>query len=621
MKKHFLLVTALLAAISMNSLFAQEPVLPEGMEILTPEGVVVTTNSERAYDKDKPITVAGSKEAGYKVYFTAEDAAHGEELWVSDGTKAGTKMVKDIYPGPNSSGVRYITRFNDKVVFQATGNDDDGSELWISDGTEGGTYMLLDINILGSSDPHGFTQLDESRFIFGAIDWESQLYDEAGAQHWLWISDGTPEGTQLLKDCQVIYPGSNINNDDAYHFVRVGRKVFFKGDTKDNEFGEELWITDGTEGGTFMLADINKNVVNEVTGATAGAQLDWFTNFKNEKLFFKAYSDEYGAEPFVSDGTPEGTHIIKDMYEGFNDNGLPRGNGAFTPRVYKDMVLFRGYHPTYGNELFRTDFTEAGTYMVADLNKTPTDTGTDNGAPDLFCEFDGVMFMKAQTGTDANLKDIYGCQCGLELIYTDGTEEGTKIPQSDLNPGTGNNAAWEGIVVSGSFYFRAQDKPPGGSQLWELFKIDHKDEFPIQVVDLGPGADFVHTLRNLNGDLIFTSQIIPQLFKYHYRKSNYDPEKDAGEMDPVFGPADIKKVKQDAISIGFYPNPAHETVNISSNTKVKGYTITDLSGRKIVSHTGSETVIPLSSYNLSKGVYVLTIANEKEELKAKLFIK
>ena len=41
----------------------------------------------------RSITVAGSV-----AYFAATDAAHGEELWRTDGTAAGTKLVKDIRP-------------------------------------------------------------------------------------------------------------------------------------------------------------------------------------------------------------------------------------------------------------------------------------------------------------------------------------------------------------------------------------------------------------------------------------------------------------------------------------------------------------------------------------------
>ena len=137
------------------------------MEILTPEGVTVTTVSDRSiYDKTKNIVIAGSPSKGYKAFFTAKEDTHGEELWVSDGTVDGTKMVKDIYPGSVSSNVQYITRFNDKVVFQAVGDDESGNELWISDGTEEGTFMVKDINEIGDSNPRGFVQLDETRFVF-----------------------------------------------------------------------------------------------------------------------------------------------------------------------------------------------------------------------------------------------------------------------------------------------------------------------------------------------------------------------------------------------------------------------------------------------------------------------
>ena len=618
MKNKTLFVSAFgVALMGVTAINAQELVLPEGMEILTPENVEVTVSTARANDKDKALTIAGSAENGYKAYFTAKDAEHGEELWVSDGTKEGTKMVKDIYPGVTSSNVLYITRFNDKVVFQATANDDEGAELWISDGTEDGTYMIADINILGGSEPAGFTQINENEFIFGAKDYASISYGEE-EQRWLWISDGTAEGTRLLKDCKVIYPGAKVATDDERFFVRVGRKVFFKADTKDNKFGEELWITDGTEAGTKMLLDINKTVANEETGATAGAQLDWFTNFKNEKLFFIAYSNEYGNETWVSDGTTEGTYMIKDLTEGTDANGLPAGHGAFTPRVYKDKVYFRGYDPYYGLELFVTDFTAEGTHIVFDLNTNPTATGTANGSPDLFCEFDGVLFMKGATGSDANLPET---NFGLELFYTDGTAEGSKM-QSDLNPGTGPNAAWEGIVVSGSFYFRAQDQTPaaGSSQAWELFKIDSKDEFPKKVVDLGEGPDFVHSLRNLDGDLVFTSQIKKSLFVYHYRKADYDPQKDKENMDPDFGetsavmaPSSMDK------TVDIYPNPASDYVCIDTDAEVYGYTITDLSGKLLVKGHADSNKIMLD--DLSAGMFILSVETSEGVMNSKLTVK
>lgn len=607
----------LLIALIMPYAKAADIILPEGMEILTPEGVVVTVEDSRSVDKAKNMVVAGDKQNGYKVFFTAQDATSGEELWVSDGTKTGTKMVKDIFPGTTSSGVAWLQRFNNKVVFQAQSDTEIGTELWISDGTEAGTHMVKDIHFFGSSNPSGFTQINENQFIFAAKDFDSETYNEK-VQRWLWISDGTDEGTKLLKDCEVLHPGSHTASDNALHFARVGRKVFFKADTKDQQYGQELWVTDGTEAGTFMLKDINTSITNELTGATAGAQLDWLTNFYNQKVFFKAFSNEFGAEPWVSDGTPEGTYMIKDMFTGVNASNIPNGSGVFTARVYKGEVYFRGHDDTMGEELCATNLTAEGTRIVFDINKNPITAGTDNGFPDLFCEFDGVLFMKGQTGGNATSTDPVNY--GLELFYSDGTAAGTKM-QSDLNPGVGNNAAWEGIVISGSMFFRAQNAVPAGSQTWELFRIDSKDEFPVKVMDLVEGQDFVHSLRNMAGDVVFTSKAVPSLFRYHYRKPNFDPLKDVEEMDIVFDPkTDVQLPHENTRNLALYPNPAKNYFSFDTQKKVDFVKIFDISGKQIM-NVNTPVVNRIDISSLQQGVYTVQVNSGSEMYRNLLIVK
>ncbi|MGN0069246.1 MAG: ELWxxDGT repeat protein [Prevotella sp.] len=597
------------------------------MEILTPEGVELTTSTDRnLFDKSKNIVVAGSTQSGYKVFFTAKESEHGEELWVSDGTSEGTKMVKDIYPGSFSSNVQYITRFNDKVVFQAVDDDAVGSQLWISDGTEEGTKLLKVTNEIGDGDPKGFVQLDETRFVFAAIDIESALYGDT-EQHWLWISDGTEEGTKLLKDCQVKYPGSFTSNDMG-HFCRVGRKVFFKADTKDNEYTETLWVTDGTEEGTIMLGDINTRIVDEVTGMTQSAQIDWMTNVNNKWLFFKAVSEDCGSEPWYSDGTVEGTRQIGDFSPGVDGNGIPLGDGVFTACVMGDYVYYRGMDPSIsaGIELIRTDGTFEGTSLVMDINQVPNPTGTNGGVPDIFpfCVYQGLVWGKGQFGVNT----AYDFCRGLELFYTDGTPEGSKM-QSDLNPGVGPNAAWEGTVVSGSMYFRAQNQVPKSSQTWELFRIDSKDEFPVQVVDLAEDIDYVHTLRNFNGDLVFTSVCIPRLFRYHYRKADFDPaqdnpscEIDFDGMSNVNNTTGISKAVIDADANDFVVARAMGELSVSHPSGVQGYSLCDISGKTIkeVKHEGTEVIV--STNGIGSGVYLVKVkASNSQIFTTKLVMK
>ena len=81
------------------------------------------------------------------VLFRATDVTNGQELWVSDGTSAGTVLVKDINAGSNNSGPSNLVSLgNGTVLFSATDGVVNGTELWVSDGTSAGTVLVKDIN-------------------------------------------------------------------------------------------------------------------------------------------------------------------------------------------------------------------------------------------------------------------------------------------------------------------------------------------------------------------------------------------------------------------------------------------------------------------------------------------
>src|SRR5262249_45248093 len=86
---------------------------------------------------------------GSTLFFTADDGVNGRELWKSDGTAAGTVLVKDIFPGPGGSlplapTVPNLTNVNGTLFFRA--NDGvTGGELWKSNGTAAGTVLVKDI--------------------------------------------------------------------------------------------------------------------------------------------------------------------------------------------------------------------------------------------------------------------------------------------------------------------------------------------------------------------------------------------------------------------------------------------------------------------------------------------
>src|ERR1700730_5086041 len=51
-------------------------------------------------------------QVGATLYLVADDGIHGQELWASNGTAAGTFLVKDINPGIATSYPQYLTNVN-----------------------------------------------------------------------------------------------------------------------------------------------------------------------------------------------------------------------------------------------------------------------------------------------------------------------------------------------------------------------------------------------------------------------------------------------------------------------------------------------------------------------------
>src|SRR5439155_5431040 len=78
-------------------------------------------------------------------FFFVASEANGRELWKSDGTAAGTVLVKDINPGPGDSSPDGLTNVNGTLFFAAF-DPTTGRELWKSDGTAAGTVLVGDIN-------------------------------------------------------------------------------------------------------------------------------------------------------------------------------------------------------------------------------------------------------------------------------------------------------------------------------------------------------------------------------------------------------------------------------------------------------------------------------------------
>ncbi len=102
--------------------------------------------------------------------FGVYDGVHGSELWISDGTEAGTQMVKDINPGDGDSywGHEGSIVVNDMLYFRAD-DGTSGEELWKSDGTEAGTVRVADLaSGSSSSSPASFARIGDSIYFYAS---------------------------------------------------------------------------------------------------------------------------------------------------------------------------------------------------------------------------------------------------------------------------------------------------------------------------------------------------------------------------------------------------------------------------------------------------------------------
>ena len=201
-----------------------------------------------------------------QLFFTARTPSKGRELWKSDGTRTGTKLVKDIDPGAANSGPRDLTVVDGKLFFVAH-HPVRGFKLYVTDGTASGTRMLWRASA-DYSNPDGLTKVGKTLFF-------QAKHPRKGYE--LWKSDGTKAGTRLLKDIAKGVPDS-----DPGSFVRLGSWLFF---VVEKDGRGQIWKTNGTR--TFRVAD---------RFAPGGIARPSQLTRVGQKLFFRAGDGTHGTE-------------------------------------------------------------------------------------------------------------------------------------------------------------------------------------------------------------------------------------------------------------------------------------------------------------------------------------
>jgi ELWxxDGT repeat protein len=391
--------------------------------------------------------------------FSAVDTASGTEFWMTDGTAAGTVMVKDINPGAAGSSPASITRFGRFMIFSAS-DGTNGAELWRSDGTAAGTVMVADLRPGASgSFPGRFKECNGSLFFeanggTGDALWKTDgitavkvaditvmnttrpmaclnnvlvlgAFDAANGME-LWRSDGTTAGTTLVKD---IVPGAG--DSDPRELVLFQGKVFF------STGADGLWSSDGTPAGTVQVA-------------TGMGEPTWLT-VNGSTLYFSGVNAAFGSEPWKSDGTTVGTAPIEDL----NTDPSPIFPGrTLSSFPYKFTVsggvTYFGAEPvTNSQQLWRTDGTAAGTFALTSLSPGRVATFGDS-----IRDVNGTLYFLAAGGG-----------LGQELWKTDGTVAGTVLVK-DISPGAPDSLPTGFMSIGNVLLFSANDGVANGTELW-----------------------------------------------------------------------------------------------------------------------------------------------------------
>lgn len=246
----------------------------------------------------------------------------------------------------------------------------------------------------------------------------------------LFGTENTFSQAHLLKD---IYVGTG--NSNATQVLNMGSYGIFS--ANNNIIGTEPWITDGSTNGTFLLKDIRIN--------TLGSGANSFTKV-NDLAFFIAYTNANGNELWKTDGTETGTVLVKDIVVGENSSS-PKNLINFNGELFFNVRLDQ----TNQQVIWKSDGTEQGTVQVK--NVRPNSYEYPFMTEFVTTDF-GLMFFTAHDGVH-----------GKELWASDGTEEGTymvkNIDNTIYESGVRNITA-----LGGNVYFQLL-RSNGLSSLWK----------------------------------------------------------------------------------------------------------------------------------------------------------
>ena len=497
-------------------------------------GIFANINKSKYGMGDRPYAVINDK-----ILFPVYNKTHGGELWVCNSSTKEVNMLKDIEPGSASSHPNNLVNFKDHVYF-STYLKEHGAKIWRTDGTEAGTSMLT--SDIKSDYYEGFTKLaaTEEKIFFTT---------SVNGQYALCTTDGTE--TKIIKQLGVNQFGVPYSINGK--IVPVGKLVYFS----LGGAGADLWRSDGTEGGTFKIKDLNS--------------ISHLTNV-NGKLFFTAAESFKGeAELWQSDGTETGTAMVKNIVEGSSSSPQNLIN-------YNGQLVFSAFTAEHGTELWISDGTSEGTRLIRDINPGAASSVVTTD----YAVLDNILYFSANDGVH-----------GQELWKTNGTAEGTVLVK-DINQGSVGSFP-QHLFSNGTQLFLSAYTAKNGFELWSSTGETSNTSLVADLLS-GTSGSAPSDFMFFNNELFFYAETISagrQLWKANSSITGTD-----------------NFSKYEAFSV--YPNPTSDYIQIDyKNRPFKTLGILSLDG-KIVPVDINDPSDRIYIGNLPAGIYLLVIESENE---------
>ncbi len=495
---------------------------------------------------------AGMHRLGNRIVLTATDPLHGNELRSVSEDLGETTLLVDATPGTSGSTVLFLAEFDGALAFLV--GTPPHYELYVTDGTRDGTRLVRDgdgsaLMIFGWLYAAPAVAVAGERLIFAGR-------SVTGFTHGLWAVEASGAAA-LLRTVPEPEPYFLERRFEA--FRTVGENVFFQ-EVVDYSRGR-IWMTDGTVDGTRLVSEA---VEGDTSRSAASEQSYFFASFGSgaqslyslnvdsgevmllrtweayfwedlelysggsSRVYFRAPSDS-GTGLWVTDGTPEGTIEVRFdrspywtesfAYVWFGDAFVFETLGGDEvpvlwehdalepsaqllrmpppdsrpwrgpPTLLGDLLFFFvAGEGTSGHQLWRTDGTTAGTFQVSQFPVGQGGIGTGSG-------FDAG-------GIAVFVLDHYCTSipphCSWRNYVSDGSVEGSGLVEGDLEPWTAA-AVPAGVLVPGCI----EGCPTG----LELALIDREDRSVRVAANFEPeiGATTFKRLLAREGELYLST--------------------------------------------------------------------------------------------------------------------